>query len=56
MEILKIKITEKIENLEKIEKNISKLLEKSEYNPIWQSIKWNLMLQKTDYIEAGFFI
>lgn len=29
---------------------------KLEFSPIWQSIDWNLMLQKTGYIKDGFFI
>lgn len=35
---------------------IEKLNSEKEFSPIWQSINWNLMLQRTQYIVKGIFI
>jgi len=56
MEILKIEIKNENKILSKLEENIKNLGGNYDYNPIWQSIAWNLMLQKTGYIKKWFFI
>ena len=46
------------ENIDKndIRKDIEKLLLSISYEPIWQTVDWNLMLQKTWYANKWFFI
>lgn len=56
MEILKIEIKNENKILSKLREDIKILSGNYDYNPIWQSIEWNLMLQKTKYIKKWFFI
>lgn len=56
MEILKIEIKNENNILSKLREDIKILSGNYSYNSIWQSIEWNLMLQKTEYIKKWFFI
>jgi uncharacterized protein YerC len=54
MEIKKIEILE--DNYDEINYLIDDLLNTQEYSSIWQTIQWNKMLKKSNYIKKGIFL
>lgn len=40
----------------KLVKDIDILMSSLDYNPIWQTIEWQMMLKKTKYVQESFFI
>ncbi|EKE26406.1 MAG: methicillin resistance protein [uncultured bacterium (gcode 4)] len=51
-----LELISKNDALEKISKEIKKITDKNPYNPIWQTLDWNLMLKEAWYVEKWFFI
>lgn len=41
---------------EDIKQDIDHIINTLDYNPIWQTIEWQIMLQKTQYTNASFFV
>lgn len=39
-----------------IKKDIDTLISLFDYNPIWQTIEWQVMLYETKYIRKSFFV